>query len=289
MRSLVIDSPAKINLALRVVGKRKDGFHELVTLFHRISLKDELVLRKKETGIRLVCSHPRVPIEGNLTIKAFHLLKKHHPFKGGVSVTLQKKIPVGGGLGGGSSNAAAFLLGVNRLFRLGLSRQKLMEIGAELGADVPFFISKARHAIGLGRGDRISSLPFKRRLWFLLFPSGRGLSTRKVFGAFRAGRRLTEANHDVRMGSAFLEQGDLNRAGAFLKNDLQEVAERIRPSLKKTKKTLSALHLGICQMSGSGPTLFITLTSSHKAKQAFNELRRKQPQQKVILCHSEAL
>lgn len=287
MHSLTLHSPAKLNLALRVLRRRRDGYHELVTLFHRISLKDTLKLQKRSEGIRLICSNRRVPKKTNLIVRAFRLLKKSRPFPGGVLVRLKKRIPIGGGLGGGSSNAAAFLLGMNRLFRLGLRRDQLMRISGELGSDAPYFISGARHAIGRGRGDRIEPLPFKKRLWFILFPSKRGLSTRKVYGRIYLRRPLTRLDHSVRMTSTFLEKGNLKAAVQFSGNDLQESAEKIRPSLKKTRESLSGLQLGTCQMSGSGPTLFVIFNSEKKARRALRQFRKHRRGENAILCHSD--
>ncbi len=286
---MVLRSRAKLNLALRVGAKRKDGYHELVTLFHRISLQDTVTLRKRSEGIRLICSHPRVPQKNNLIVRAFHLLKATHPFKGGVTVRLTKRIPVGGGLGGGSSNAATFLIGMNRLYRLGLRRSELMKLGGKLGADIPFFISGERHALGLGRGDQIRPLPFKSRLGFLLFPSDRGLSTREVYSRFRPERpwALTRVKLGCKIASAFLEKGKPETALEFLQNDLAPSAQKIRPSLKKTRESLSGLQLGTCQVSGSGPTLFIVFPAHREAQKALLRFRRHPLFRNTLLCHSE--
>jgi len=288
-RSLTLVSPAKLNLILRVVGKRPDGYHEIVTLFHRISLSDTLRLHQRNSGIRLICSHPRVPKNTNLIVRAFHLLKARYPFSGGVTVRLTKRIPVGGGLGGGSSNAAAFLRGMNWLFRLGLTTEELVDVGKALGADVPFFMSEARQAIGRGRGDEIQPLPFKRRLWFVLVPGTQGLSTRDVYSGLRGSKHrlsLTRVNYGVKLASAFLEKGSPSRAERFLGNDLQGRAERIQPSLRKRRERLSGLQLGTCQMSGSGPTLFILFPSPQKAVRALRQIQRHPGARAAVLCHS---
>ena len=286
---MLIESPAKLNLALRILRKRNDGYHELYTLFHRISLGDTLQLQKKREGIRLFCPHPEVPKRNNLIIRAFQLLKKEHPFKGGVKVRLVKRIPVGGGLGGGSSNAAAFLLGMNRLFRLGLKSKDLFRIGIKLGSDVPFFLSGLHHAIGRGRGERLQSFRFRKRLWFVLLSSGRGLSTRKVYQNLRLATpvpSLTRISRDVNMGSAYLEKGDPEQAARFLVNDLAQSAERMRPSLRKTRLSLSSMQLGTCHMSGSGPTLYFVFSSYKKALRALHKLRGQRLSKAAILCHS---
>lgn len=246
-------------------------------------------LRRGKRGIRLICSHPRVPKKGNLIVRAYHLLKKECPFLSGVIVRLTKRIPIGAGLGGGSSNAAAFLVGMNRLYRLGLTRKRLFRLGKKLGADVPFFLAGVRHTIGRARGDRIHSIPFRRRLWFLLLCDRRGLSTRKVYQGLNSTRSrpsLTRVTHDVRLASAFLERGDLGRAARFLVNDLAASAERLRPSLRKTRESLSGLQLGSCQMSGSGPTLFFIFPSRRQALQAHQKLRKSGFSQPIFVCHS---
>lgn len=291
MRSLTVPSSAKLNLALRILSKRRDGYHELITLFHRISLQDTLRLQKRKEGIHLVCTHPRVPKgKKNLMVRAFDLLKKKYPFEGGVTVRLTKRIPIGGGLGGGSSNAAHLLVGLNRLFKLRISRKRLMDLGAELGSDVPFFVSGASHAIGRGRGEDIQPLRFRRRLWFLLFRSPRGLSTRKVYSLFRVPRRLpslTGVLREIKMGSASFENRNPEQATRYLTNDLTGSAEQVRPSLKKTRERLSGLHLGICQMSGSGPTLYLTFLSRRAALKAVRVIRKARSFPSVILVHSK--
>lgn len=288
-RFLTIRSPAKLNLSLRVLGQRRDGFHELFTLFHRISLEDTLRLEKKEKGIQVLCRPPLIPQKDNLIVRAFHRLRSYRPFKGGVRVYLEKQIPVGGGLGGGSSNAAAFLLAANRFFHLGLNHAQLMKIGASLGSDIPFFISDVLHAMGRGRGERITPLPFQRRLWFLLFPSAKGLSTRKVYRNLRPRGphpSLTRLRHDAKIASACLAKGRVDEASRFLINDLMESTEGMRPSLKKTREKLSALGFGTCQMSGSGPTQFMIFPTPSRAQHALREFRR-HGFRKVILCHSD--
>ena len=193
-----------------------------------------------------------------------------------MSVYLTKRIPVGGGLGGGSSNAAAFLIGINKLYGLKISLKELMKIGKELGADIPFFISGARHAVGQGIGDRIRPVPFKKRLWFVLLTSSKGLSTRKVYEGFRLSHRqpvLTRLNRDV----------TINRA---LTNDLTQSAERLQPSLKKIRENVSGLHLGTCRMSGSGPTLFFIYPNRRQAIHALRKLRTHGFSKSAVLCHS---
>lgn len=289
MRSLSVDSPAKLNLVLRVLGRQRDGTHRLYTLFHRISLRDTLRLTKRKKGIRLVCSHPQVPLKDNLIVRAYTLLKERRPSMGGVGVRLTKRIPVGGGLGGGSSNAASFLIGMNQLYQLRLTRKELFTLGRRLGADVPFFLSGARHAVGTGRGDRIQAVSFKRRLWFLLLTDPKGLSTRAVYQGLTPQERrasLTRVTHDVRMASAFLEKGIPEEAAVFLRNDLERSAGRLRPPLGKRLKNLRELQLGHWQMSGSGPTLYSIFPSRREALRSLRKLRHHPFSGTFFVCHT---
>ena len=288
MSSFTIESPAKLNLSLRIVRKRRDGYHELFTLFHRISLRDALHLKKQSSGIRIVCSHPRVPKGDNLIMRAFRLLKEKHPFPGGVTVHLTKRIPVGGGLGGGSSNAAALLTGINRLLRLRLSQKELIKLGGVLGSDVPFFLSGLNQALGRGRGERLKPVPLERRLWFLLFPSARGISTREVYRhhQVRPKPALYTLRQDLKRACQFLRKGRTEEASRFLTNDLSTSAERIRPSLGKRRKWIDGLRLGTCHLSGSGPTLFLIYTSRAKALTALRRVRRGKLSESPLICHS---
>src|SRR3989338_4856261 len=275
MHSLILDSPAKLNLILRVLRRQIDGYHRLCTLFHRISLRDTLRLTKRKKGIRLVCSHPKVPLKDNLIVRAYTLLKERRPSLAGVDVRLTKRMPVGGGLGGGSSNAASFLIGMNRLYRLRLTKKELFTLGRKLGADVPFFLSGARHALGTGRGDRIRAVPFKRKLWFLLLTDPRGLSTRAVYQGLTPQERrasLKRVIHSVRMTSAFLEKGILEEVRVLLRNDLKKSAGRLRPPLRKRLENLRELQLGHWQMSGRGPTLYSIFPSRREALQNLQKL-----------------
>ena len=155
---LRLRSFAKINLGLEVMGLRQDGYHELRTLFQTIDLHDDIVLRPRTRGIVVRCDHPQVPLDGsNLAVRAAEALKHYGRVGGGVEITITKRVPVGGGLGGGSSNAAAVLLGLDRLWRLGLGPSGLHPLARRLGADVPFFLIGGT-ALGLARGDEVYPL-----------------------------------------------------------------------------------------------------------------------------------
>jgi len=150
-------APAKVNLYLKVIRKRVDGYHDIETLFERISLCDILTFRLKENGISLRCQGEKLPSDSNnLIYRAAFLLKSTYAVKQGIDICLQKKIPVAAGLGGGSSDAATTLLALNRIWKLNLSLEKLLKHATELGSDVPFFVMQTPFAIGKGRGGEIN-------------------------------------------------------------------------------------------------------------------------------------
>lgn len=289
MDSLILKSPAKINLALRVLRRRPDGYHELATLFHRISLCDTLRLEKSKI-FSLRCSDPKLSTgEDNLIAKAYRALQTQIPNLGGVSVTLTKKIPLGAGLGGGSSNAASFLLGMKKLYRLKISSKKLAVLGAKLGADIPFFIHNLGQAIGLGRGDKIQNRPSPTKHTFLLATSYQGLSTRDVYEHLRGKLRpvsLTKVTPEITMLCAFLAQKKYVQAGKYCKNDLERSAFELRPSLRKILESFKKRGMPLVRMTGSGPTVFALCPSLREAKRVQKKMQRDLSSYKVLLCQS---
>ncbi|MBI3306525.1 MAG: 4-(cytidine 5'-diphospho)-2-C-methyl-D-erythritol kinase [Candidatus Omnitrophica bacterium] len=290
MNSLTISSPAKVNLYLRVVGRQPSGYHKLVTLFHRISLKDTLKLTKRASGFSLTCSNPDLETgENNLITRAYRLLKRNFPKLGGVQVHLTKRIPMGGGLGGGSSNAAFFLLGMKRLYGLKISHRKLIQMGKNLGADVPFFIWNVNQAAGRGRGDIIGRRPSKRRWWFLLVLDNKGLSTKKVYQNLPhrlPAASLTKANPAVTILCNFLDRGNVIQAGLLLQNDLEASAFQIRPSIEKRINRFQSLGIQTARMSGSGPTIFAILSSRREVESLSRKLKFHKPPGRIIVCHT---
>lgn len=292
MDRLVISSPAKVNLYLRIIRRRKDGYHDLVTLFHRISLCDRLEIRKsKMPGIKLVCSNPDVPSdERNLVCKAYAAMKRRFPQLGGVHVKLTKRIPAGAGLGGGSSNAAHFLMGANRLFGLKATQKQLFSLGAKLGADVPFFLLNVNQAIAAGRGDRLQPARCKKKYHFLLLIDNKELSTKAVYenlALSRGSASLTNVNQAVRMLCTFLDRKEWPGLIGLLRNDLEKPAFRLRPAIKRRMEALAKGGFKAVRMSGSGPTVFILLP--HGETQ-FGRLARKArslfPSSRIEIAHT---
>ncbi|MCB9799319.1 MAG: 4-(cytidine 5'-diphospho)-2-C-methyl-D-erythritol kinase [Candidatus Omnitrophica bacterium] len=291
MKSLIIYSPAKINLDLRVTGKYKNGYHKLLTVFHRISLRDKIKLTKTSAGIALSCDHSKVPCdERNLIVKAYRMLHKRYPNLGGVRVRLTKNIPVQGGLGGGSSNAAFFLLAMKKLYRLKISHKELLSMGRRLGADVPFFLWDVNQGIGTGRGDRICPMIAKDKKWFVLIVFDKGLSTKNVFESLPKTLQplfLTNIRRIVRIACSLMDQKDLLDARKSFVNDLAKPAFKFFPSIRRVIAKAERAGASFVQMSGSGPTVFAVFNYSKEARVFIRKLKgMRVARHRLILCHS---
>ncbi len=232
-----------------------------------------ILTQTKKPGFHLSTNHPKLKnTRDNLIFKAHEALQKSAKWKGGVKVKLIKNIPGAAGLGGGSSNAASFLLGMNRLFKLRLSQTKLAQIGSKLGADVPFFIYETTEAIGRGKGDLIKPVPAKGKYWFVLLISPFALSTAAVYQALKA-PSLTRISRAATITSEF-------------SNDLFLTACRLRPQLKQIDALFDQLGVAQRLMSGSGPTMFSIHKSKREAERIAQLLRKHRPRAKVSVCHT---
>lgn len=269
MKRLVLKSPAKINLYLRVLNKRPDGCHNLETLFERIGLYDKIILEEiPQDSIEVRTFSPDIPKDkNNLAYKAAFLLKRGFSIKRGIRITIDKHIPVGSGLGGGSSNAAFVLLGLNRLWRLELSKKKLMEYAGKIGADVAFFILEKPFALGKGRGERLLPLAVKIKLWHILVVPGINVPTAQVYKDFdRLSQhlQLTKGRINSKIIPLILKPGHLMGLAQLVYNDLERVTAQkhkiISVVLTELKKTCLAAG-----MSGSGSAVFGITTSKNSA------------------------
>jgi 4-diphosphocytidyl-2-C-methyl-D-erythritol kinase len=254
-----LKSYAKINLGLEVLGPRHDGYHELRTLFQTVNLADDLELRPGPgPTIELQCDHPLVPKdEGNLALRAALELQRFARVRKGVRIRLEKRIPVGGGLGGGSSNAAAVLLGLDGLWKLGLGITGLLPLARRLGADVPFFLYGGT-ALGLARGDEIYPLRRQIDAWVVLVAPGRPVATAAVFQ--RLGRSLTPRENGTTIFRFISSDLDGHPRFSVLKNELEEAALEEAPVLKdlvqKVRSLLVREGAEHTALSGSGSTYF---------------------------------
>ncbi len=268
MRELVLKSPAKINLGLRVLGKRSDGYHEIRTILQEIELHDLLYLNRIKEGIQLRCNHPRLPLnEQNLAFKAARLIKEKTRFSGGVKIYLDKKIPVGGGLGGGSSNAACVIKGLNQLWGLGLTLEEMQNLGAEIGSDVPFFISGGT-ALATGRGEKIQQLPSFPKTWLIVITPDLEISTSWAYKNLNL--ELTNYSTNSNM---ILPEDEWSRwlsrvwEGKLI-NSFEDLVIRAHPMVGKAKKLLEQVGARWVSLSGSGSSVFGIFNNRREAELA---------------------
>lgn len=286
-------APAKLNLFLEVLARRQDGFHEIETLMVPIDLYDSLSVRNDPGGtVSLTCrwapglrkaksrsesgecARPddpsRPPMaeweelpegDGNIATRAVELLRRRAGVRSGAVMQLTKRIPSAAGLGGGSSDAAAALIAVNRIWNLDWSLGRLQELAAEIGSDVPFFLGSGA-AVCRGRGERIERLPGVRALNFVVVAPPGGLTTAEVY----SGCRLAETPRQVGRLSEALSGGDLRQVGAAIHNQLESAAERLSPWVSRVKHELADCGCAAVQMSGSGSSCFGICRDARQAR-----------------------
>lgn len=267
MKSMEIKAPAKVNYLLDVVRRRPDGYHELRMIMQRVNLCDDIVLTLTDTpGITVNCGKQGVPDgPGNIAWKAARLMLDASGTGLGTEISITKNIPVAAGLGGGSSDAAAVLMGMNELLELGMKPQQLMEIGVTLGADVPFFIFKET-ALAEGIGELLTAMPKMPRAWILLVNPGVHVSTPWVY------KNLTLTNR-VELNKLPDSYGSLEDICSIFSNDLESVTIPAFPVIADIKQAMLDKGALGAMMSGSGPTVFGLFRDRETAEQARTALR----------------
>ena len=278
--AVTVWAPAKVNLFLEVVGKRADGYHELRTLMVTVSLYDTLTFALAPSGpIRLTCPGEQLATgPENLIVRAADHLRRQAVLRGkpggalGADVVLTKRIPLAAGLAGGSTDAAATLVGLNRLWGLGLGRAELATMAADLGSDVAFFLDPPS-AWCTGRGEVVERWPLGARLHLVLVAPPFGLSTADVYRNVNVPAEPLSGDEI----KAAVRAGDVAAIGRLLHNRLQEPAERLRPELAGWLARLRALGPAGCLMSGSGSALFALCRDRREAARIAREFREGLP------------
>lgn len=287
---LRLRAPAKLNLYLRVLGKRPDGYHEIETLFERIDLADTLTFEAQPRALELSCSDPTLSCgDDNLIMQAAHRLQAATGTRQGARMHLTKRIPIAAGLGGGSSDAATTLLGLNELWGLRRSPTDFVELAAQVGSDVPFFLAEAPFAIGRGRGERVEPLACGTILTHVLVVPNARLSSRDVYeaGGFDPstsaqgrilsrveGFDLTVPKPSSTMAAHALTNGpDMAGLAEGLWNDLEPEAIRRCPVIARIQSHLQASGCVGTRMSGSGPSVFGLCTDVRHAQDVVANLR----------------
>ena len=272
----------KINLGLDVLGKREDGYHEVRMIMQTIRMYDQLDMRKSvEPGIHLTTNKKYIPVdENNLVWRAAKLMMDTCGIMEGVSIHLHKVIPVAAGMAGGSSDAAATLVGMNRLFHCGLSKEKLMELGVQIGADVPYCVLRGT-ALAEGIGEKLTVLPPMPDCWILIGKPGISVSTKYVYTTLDLN---TDTVHpDIDGMKKALEDGNLYGITERMGNVLQDVTIPAYPEVERIKEQMKALGAVNAMMSGSGPTVFGIFDNEEKAQKACQKLRESGSCQQVFL------
>jgi len=315
MKQIEVLAPAKINLFLKIVNKRIDGFHDLETVFEKVSLFDKLTLKEvKGENIVLTSNSRRVPLNKDNTVyKAIELVRDKFKIKRGISVHIEKNIPQRAGLGGGSSDAVAALRGINELWRLGLSTDDMLDFAKQIGSDVALFVLKDSFLLGKGRGERLTPIRVAKglKLWHILITPNFGISTPLAYHLFdkhfmlrssteKALRlKLTIPDYSANIITHALFNRDVsllnyysyNSFAGFLFKDFPRLAS-IKKSLEEIlfdtstasscgKKRRSVSTLSFCRrvdfihVSGSGPTLFLTFSGRKEASETLSKIEKR--------------
>jgi len=272
--ALRVRCPAKINLGLWILGRRPDGYHEIDTILQTVAHEDELLLARSPSGLSIDVRGLPIPGPGpNIVERAWSLLETegHLPRGAGIRVRLTKRIPAGGGLGGGSSDAAGFLAGVNRLFRLELSEDTLEGLCSRLGADVTFLL-RGGTARATGRGDRVRHLCPISPTWIVLATPPVAISTTWAYEQVR--NRLTPKGSGANLLSAAIARDDLDGVVEAMRNDFEDVVLPRYPEIDELKRLLRSNGAVGAQLSGSGSTVFGIARSREEANRAAKAVDR---------------
>ncbi len=280
MNELTVYAPAKINLALKILRRRADGYHDIQTILQKVSLYDTLSIKlTAHQGITVTADDPSIPTDSrNLAYRAADLLLKQQKITPGITIHIKKLIPAGAGLGGGSSNAAATLSGLNKLLRCKLTESDLHRLGVAIGADVPFFLYDKPSALAEGIGEQLSPVKIQIPLWLVIVFPGFSISTKWVYENYRV---LTNVRKNIIIFSSFKQ---LKTVLHILSNDLENVVTQQYPEIEKIKRTL--IQAGACGslMSGSGSSVFGIFPDEHRAQEALSLLGT--PASRVFIAHS---
>lgn len=271
MDEIKIVCPAKINLSLDVLSRREDGYHIVKMLMQSITLEDLITVRKINSGIKIYCDTKDVPCnESNTAYKAAKLMFENFNIIGGLEILIDKKIPVGAGLAGGSTNAAGVIKAINELYDLKLTLKDMMEIGVKIGADVPFCILGGT-ALAQGIGEVLTPLKPLGTLWCVLAKPNFSVSTREVYSKLKIDEIPKHPDIDRLIG--YIEKKDYINLAENMVNVLENVTMKDYPIIFEIKNIMMEFDALGSLMSGSGPTVFGLFDSKNSAEKCYNRLR----------------
>jgi len=280
--NLKVASFAKINRSLRILGKRADGYHEVETILQTVSLHDEITFSREDQDILLTCDSPEIPTDRtNLIVRAALLLRERFSKTSGVKISLTKRIPAQGGLGGASSNAAVTVLALNCLWDLNLNRSEVVNVLASLGSDVPFFLDGGV-ALARGTGTDISPLPDFEKSHLLIITPNAKVSTPAAYQALKAPSLTTQESVSI-LSSSFAEPTFTDSDHEALYNDFEGVIFEIEPEIKRAKLALLEAGAQGGLLAGSGSSVFGIFENEGTRAQALADLKC-EPGWRVFSC-----
>lgn len=282
MNRMKLKAYAKINLGLDVIRKREDGYHEVRMIMQTVGVYDRVCLTKsRESGIRIRTNLYYLPTDAeNLVYRAAKLMMEEYQIKGGIEIDLQKYIPVAAGLAGGSSDAAAVLYGINRMYRLGISLEELMRKGLKLGADVPYCLMRGT-ALSEGIGERLTSLPAAPDCWVLMVKPPISVSTKFVYENLLLNN--LESHPDIDGMAEAIAKRDLYGMAEKMGNVLETVTIPNYPIVAEIKEQIQRSGALNVLMSGSGPTVFGLFDSREKAQQGYETLKHSELSRQIYV------
>lgn len=282
MDRMKVKALAKINLGLDVVRRREDGYHEVRMIMQTIHLFDQLEIKKtKEPGISITTNLDFLPTnENNLIYRAAKLLQDTCGITEGIAVNLKKHIPVAAGMAGGSTDAAAVLYGMNEMFRLNMKRQQLMELGVQIGADVPYCLMRGT-ALAEGIGEKLKNLPPMPKCPVLIAKPGIGVSTKFVYGNLKLDENTLHPDIDAQL--AAIRRKDLCGVAKHMANLLETVTIPEYPVIDEIKRCMMESGALNAMMSGSGPTVFGLFADEKTAQAAYETMRSSHLAKQVYL------
>lgn len=285
---MTLRSFAKINLAIHLLGKRPDGYREIVTLMETVDLADDLDVTGQAAGTTVTCSDPAVPTDGrNLAHRAAGLVRERYGLGDrGVRIHIEKRIPVAAGLAGGSGNAAATLHALNALWSLGLGQEDLMGLAGELGSDVPFCLYGGA-AVATGRGERVAWLDAAGSRSYVLVCPLLEVASGWAYGRWKM--ELTKDGTCINLISSVMQAGDVGRLASCLHNDLEPAVRAAFPEIDRARSLLADAGLEGVLMSGSGPSVFGLAAGRAAAERIADDLRgRVEPSWRVFAVSSKS-
>ena len=274
MREIRVFAPAKLNLYLDVLDKRTDGFHNIETIFEKIDLKDEIIIKEKGRGLKVKASSNKCSQDkDNIVYKAAKALSVEAKIRLNIEIYIKKNIPVSAGLGGGSSNAASSLRAINELFALGVSEKRIFEIALGLGKDVPFFMKDMPFAVAGGAGEALKKLDLTQSFFHILIKPFIPLSTRLMYNRIDR-HNFSSRPHSLKKALSALKGHDIKALEDNYYNIFENVLGRNRVHIDKIRAMLFKAGCRHSLLSGSGPTVFCTFGNNKSAENVFKAIRK---------------